>query len=235
MLQDDAENDVSGTILPEDEMGVGYKHPPVHSRFQKGKSGNPKGRPKGSRNMQTILKTLFNTPVPVRQGEVIQYMANCEAMIRVLVADATKGDVQALATVLDLVEMAGHFDELTDEERNRQGVLVVPERVDMEEWTLLFSPDGAADRHRYRQIIAAEEAAKTNNPEDGSSAPSCAAAISPSIGRIPNDPWDRPPLSPELDEPRPVPFFDARGIPLYNITRLVTNNGRAGAIRYRRR
>ena len=29
---------------------VGYCNPPQHSRFQKGKSGNPSGRPKHSRN-----------------------------------------------------------------------------------------------------------------------------------------------------------------------------------------
>ena len=34
---------------------TGYKHPPTKNRFQKGRSGNPRGRPKESRNLVTVL------------------------------------------------------------------------------------------------------------------------------------------------------------------------------------
>jgi hypothetical protein len=46
---------------------VGYKRPPLHTRFQKGQSGNPRGRPRGSKNFSTLLTDALNEPVVVTE------------------------------------------------------------------------------------------------------------------------------------------------------------------------
>jgi hypothetical protein len=42
---------------------VGYRKPPKHSRFSKGVSGNPGGRPKGSRSFQSIIEELYSKEI----------------------------------------------------------------------------------------------------------------------------------------------------------------------------
>ena len=41
---------------------VGYGKPPVETRFRKGRSGNPKGRGKGSRDFATVFMTAMSQP-----------------------------------------------------------------------------------------------------------------------------------------------------------------------------
>src|SRR5262245_38858248 len=47
---------------------VGYARPPMASRFKPGKSGNPKGRPRNSRNLKTIIQGALTAPVVLREG-----------------------------------------------------------------------------------------------------------------------------------------------------------------------
>ncbi len=50
-----------------DEYAVGYGKPPKGSRFKKGRSGNPKGRPKTHRNFKTDFTTALKAPVRVTE------------------------------------------------------------------------------------------------------------------------------------------------------------------------
>jgi hypothetical protein len=54
------------TKNPEDDEPVGYGNPPVHSRFQKGRSGNPGGRPRSK--VSTILAKVLDEPVDLQGG-----------------------------------------------------------------------------------------------------------------------------------------------------------------------
>ena len=42
------------------DYAVGYGKPPKHTRFKKGRSGNPRGRPRGAKNLSTLLFGALN-------------------------------------------------------------------------------------------------------------------------------------------------------------------------------
>src|ERR1700731_3114451 len=46
---------------------AGYKKPPQHSRFQSGRSGNPRGREKGVRNLGSDVKRTLEVPVRLNE------------------------------------------------------------------------------------------------------------------------------------------------------------------------
>jgi hypothetical protein len=84
------------------EKPVGYGNPPVHSRFPKGRSGNPGGRKKDSRNFRTVLEEVMareveqpgkNRPIPLIEALFLK-LADC----------GLKGDWKAIESLLDRAE-----------------------------------------------------------------------------------------------------------------------------------
>jgi hypothetical protein len=86
---------------------VGYRRPPVHSRFQPGRSGNPRGRPR--RLMPTandvFSQELYRT-VEVREGGKVTKMPLMQAVFRAFIAAAAKGNGPALRSLMPLIQEA---------------------------------------------------------------------------------------------------------------------------------
>lgn len=80
---------------------VGYGKPPTHTRFKKGESGNPKGRPKGSKNVATLLEKELKQRVVVTENGRRRSITKQEAMLKHLVNKAVSGDRRLMQLLLD--------------------------------------------------------------------------------------------------------------------------------------
>jgi hypothetical protein len=81
---------------------VGYGRPPKHTRWQKGQSGNPRGRPKGAQGFATLIDQELQEMVTVTEGGVQKRIPKQQVAVKALVARAMKGDPRAIDKVMEL-------------------------------------------------------------------------------------------------------------------------------------
>jgi predicted DNA-binding ribbon-helix-helix protein len=84
------------------DYGVGYGKPPRHTRFTKGQSGNPKGRPPETNNLSSLLYQELNQRVVVAADGKRQAITKWRAFIKQLVDRAAAGDLRAGKLILEL-------------------------------------------------------------------------------------------------------------------------------------
>jgi len=107
--------------MSESNYKVGYKHPPLHTRFKAGQSGNPSGRRKGSKNLKTLFNQILAEEVSLREGSAVKKVSKAEALLRSLVVGALKGDARSLTSLFRVAEHTGQFEE---EQEQRQTLTV---------------------------------------------------------------------------------------------------------------
>jgi Family of unknown function (DUF5681) len=89
-----------------DNGAVGYRRPPVDRQFKPGQSGNPKGRPKGSKNFVTTFAAILSRPIKVRDRNngKTRTASKLEVMIEAITNKAMAGDAKAFATVIQYAD-----------------------------------------------------------------------------------------------------------------------------------
>jgi hypothetical protein len=92
---------------------VGKGRPPLHTRWKPGQSGNPKGRPKGSRPVGAILQEIIQQKVPVTEGGKTRRIPVLEVMLRRLAHDAMRSDQKAIKFLLSLIDRYAESPETT--------------------------------------------------------------------------------------------------------------------------
>src|SRR6267142_1182191 len=93
--------------LPDDveESNVGYRKPPRRTRFTKGQSGNPTGRPRG-RHREAPYEAVLGQMVKIREGGAERHVTAAEAFLLQLRKRALEGDGAAARECLAMIDQA---------------------------------------------------------------------------------------------------------------------------------
>jgi Family of unknown function (DUF5681) len=85
------------------DYAVGYGKPPLHTRFRKGRSGNPRGRPPGAKNLRTLVSEALNQLVIVTENGRHRKVTKREAIVTQLVNRSATADFRAIKILLDIL------------------------------------------------------------------------------------------------------------------------------------
>jgi hypothetical protein len=100
---------------PEDdepEEKVGYGRPPRQHQFKPGKSGNPRGRPKGAKGLKAELLAAINEPVTITVNGKPKRMRTLSLVLKSLATQAAKGKIGAQRELITrVIEAFGLEDE----------------------------------------------------------------------------------------------------------------------------
>ena len=91
-------------MQPERDYLVGYSKPPEHTRFKKGHSGNSQGRPRGVKNLATLLGAALDEKVIVTENGRRRKITKREAIITQLVNRSTQADLKATQILLGMMQ-----------------------------------------------------------------------------------------------------------------------------------
>lgn len=157
---------------------VGYGKPPVATRFPRGRSGNPLGRPKSQRGKVTLrgaMRELLMSDVTVAVDGRRRRMLRVEALVDALIASAVAGNTNAARLALDLTHRFVPPDETIAD--MHQALTHGPKALTSQESFYRFSDEERA-RMSYESITSdmsdeslgrdkPEESRDDGNPPDG--------------------------------------------------------------------
>jgi hypothetical protein len=92
----------SSTSVPDEY--VGYGSPPRHSRFKIGNREHLKRRKKQKGDLASVVQDFLETPTMYRDGRKLKRAPRIDVTLKKLQAAALKGDLGAIAQLMDLRE-----------------------------------------------------------------------------------------------------------------------------------
>ena len=141
-----------------DDYVVGYGRPPLRTRFQKGKSGNPKGRQKGCKNLSNLMERVLDETVTIKENGSQKIITKREAFLKQLVNKAASGDLRSIQLAINYLQQL---------ESRAEPSISNSERLGEEDEAVI---NGILERFKGNTNEAAEEHEEDENkPEKGGS------------------------------------------------------------------
>ena len=143
---------------------VGHGNPPMITRFKSGRSGNPNGRRKGSKNRKTIVREIMNELHTVIENGRRRRRSTIELMLIALRNLAVEGNVRAFR---EYTKFLARYEP--QESASKVGYLVVPAPITKEDAIAMNEKLNAeaAAKHAERCRERALEAARRSGVHDG--------------------------------------------------------------------
>lgn len=111
---------------------TGYGNPPKHSRWKKGESGNPKGRPKSRSDLLNEAAAILSEPVRARtpDGQIVS-LDGFEAAFLAVCKKGLKGDRPTLIHAINIMlEVQPVVDARADRQRHeREFTIAMAEKL----------------------------------------------------------------------------------------------------------
>ena len=136
-----------------DDYEVGYRKPPKSKRFKPGESGNPSGRPKGSKNLKTDLMEELGEKILVQEGGEARKLSKQRAVVKTLVNRTLQGDARAASSLLSMMMKLLDTGEGTEPESSDE---LLPDEIEILE----------AYKERLTSLDAEERVAEDPNAQE---------------------------------------------------------------------
>ncbi len=108
---------------PREGYEVGYGRPPMHSRFKTGMSGNLRGRPRRSKQIEHLIQKELDEKIVIKEGGRDRTITKREAIIKQFVNRAIKGDSKPLQMMLTHLEKNREVEPFTPTEADDAALL----------------------------------------------------------------------------------------------------------------
>ena len=95
---------------------VGYGRPPAATQFKPGTSGNATGRPKGSKNLKTLIKAAMTTNIVIQEGQKTRRVSKIEGVVLRQLQSALKGNEKSAMAAIKMAMLVGLLEDNTPAE-----------------------------------------------------------------------------------------------------------------------